>query len=257
MKSPAAAKHRQEHVPAHRAVREPGRVRQMGRRLISARHQPTVESAPNIEVAPQSPLYFGSEKPQKLQKSELLLGDRPPLLSRDDVHEQAGVDIGALAAVISLPRPHAIPAFYKGELKLYCFDRSQTDSQGRRSPSFWLMTAEQISQARSWAQTGEPHWGEIAPGIVQINEGNPSHEIGRKAWLPGLGTDTHLLDHDRELSAQYETISRHHAVVGLDETGGLSIRDLGGINGTSVYCAQPVVNRDALEAHTGELVAVR
>jgi hypothetical protein len=260
MKSPAAPpKHRQERIGSHRPARAAERLRDLGRRLLSARDEPTVEVTLVTDRIPAAPLTWVRTNPEQVVKRRFPIGERP-LLSGEDVQEQIGINPGSLRAMISFPIEGAfLPEYNSRSMRLYCFDRSEIGSDGKRSPNYWIMTAEQLGLMRASAQIGSPKWEDISSGIIQLSADHPAQVIGRGegSWMPGLGTDTHLLDNDPELARIYSTISRRHAQVGIDESGGLYVEDLGSLNGTYVYSARPLPSRDLLTEATGEMARVQ
>jgi hypothetical protein len=189
----------------------------------------------------------GGTRDEELRKKAINLGNREPLMTREEVAEQlGGQDFGELHAVVELPqRATTIWEEQKNKsIPLYCFKR---DNQG--TPEYMIMSRNQVDQVHRMYTQGYPKWGDISGSVLTMHPGD-EQEIGRAVWLPDVGSDVALLDNDRALASHYESVSRSQAYINIGQDGALQIQDVGSKEGTGVTMG--AVLPSALNAQTGQ-----
>jgi hypothetical protein len=205
---------------------------------------PEVRKTPSFELSYRR----GDTKDERLQNKSVNLKDHAPLLDREEVAEQlGGHGFGELQAVISLPERQSwiLEEQKDKSIPLYCFKRE--DAMGE--PEYLIMSRNQVDQVHRMHTQGHPSWQDIAGGVLSMHPGD-EQQIGRAAWLPDVGNNVEMLNHDRELAAHYESVSRSQAFISVGEQGVLRIQDDDSKDGT--YVTMGPVIPSALNAPTDE-----
>lgn len=253
------------HAPTIRPSR---RDRSIGRAAVQAgRRHPDewVNGSTHPEAASKKAIIQTFERPKGSltialgngnPMHDLHLASHKPVFSAEEVHSRYSLNIGALQAVIELPTREGV--FGRGTEKqefLYCF--TQTISGGRHAkPEYvhYVIGQDTLNNMQAAVAAGTPVEEAMSGVIVLSQGGEESINVGRGAWLPGIGFNTRVLDTDPDLARQFTNTSRNQACVSVDPEGTLAITDLQSFNGTTVTCGPPV--QAALQAGTGQFQQV-
>lgn len=179
-RAPASGRHR----VSSEALRGKNRGASPARWLLN-RHVTRGQSqpaTPQPEVATphqQSELLGDKEVSERsiyttLQNSDIVLDNRKPILSRDEVAGKAGLDFGALQAVVH--RPDLPP--------LFCFNRSTRNEAGDKRVSYLIMSEDQIDLVKRAHDPGSQE--AVKRHLLLLNRSDrQSSVVGPNHPLPG------------------------------------------------------------------------